>query len=238
MIPLVVLAGGMALAVSAANSLGSFAVPSAVDHGVAPGLAGLLASLGSVFGFSARVGLGWRADRERAAAPESTVARRAFLARGHLLTVAAALALGTVGYGALATGSRALLVPGVILAFGAGWGWNGLFNLAVVRAYVDEPARATGITQVGTYLGGMAGPVGFGAVASAAGYGLAWALCAVAALAGAALFLTGRSLLRRHPLWEGAGTTRPSAAAHAGERACSPQSSAQPSGGTARRRWR
>lgn len=208
-LPLVVLACGMALAVSAANSLGSFAVPSAVDHGVAPGLAGLLASLGSVFGFSARVGLGWRADAERAEAPASPVARRAFLARRHLATVAGALTLGTLGYLALATGSHALLVPGVVLAFGAGWGWNGLFNLAVVRAYADGPARATGITQVGTYLGGMAGPLGFGAVASGVSYALAWSLCAAFALGGAALFLTGRSLLRRHPIWEGAGS-RPS----------------------------
>jgi MFS family permease len=207
-LPLVVLACGMALAVSAANSLGSFAVPSAVDHGVAPGLAGLLASLGSVFGFSARVGLGWRADAERAEAPASPVARRAFLARRHLATVAGALALGTLGYLALATGDHALLVPGVVLAFGAGWGWNGLFNLAVVRAYADAPARATGITQVGTYIGGMAGPLGFGAVASGVSYALAWSLCAAFALGGAALFLTGRSLLRRHPIWEGAGTSR------------------------------
>ncbi|MHB1850992.1 MAG: MFS transporter [Acidimicrobiales bacterium] len=64
--PLVSLGAAMAFAVAASNALGSFVVPGAVHDGVAPGLAGLLSAAGSVVGLSARVGVGWRADRRDA----------------------------------------------------------------------------------------------------------------------------------------------------------------------------
>lgn len=185
--PLVLMAAGMAGAVAAANALGSFVVPSAVDHGVAAGSAGLLSALGSVVGFSARVGQGWRAD--------SGVHQGAPAALRHLGTIVAMIGIGIVGYLALASGAGVLLVPGVLLAYGAGWGFNGLFNLAVVRAYPHAPARATGVTQVGTYIGGMLGPLGFGLLADHAGYGAAWTMCALCAAAGAVMLLVARRTL-------------------------------------------
>ena len=51
------------------------------------------------------------------------------------------------------------------LAFATGWAWPGLFNLAVVRVNPSAPGAATGITQTGTYLGAVVGPVLFGVVA-------------------------------------------------------------------------
>lgn len=185
--PLVFLAVAMACAVAAANALGSFVVPGAVHDGIAPGLAGLLSAAGSAVGLSTRVGLGWRADRSSHRGP--------WAADEHLKTVTLLIAIGVLGYAGLATGELGLLVPGVLLAYGGGWGYNGLFNLAVVRAYAHAPARATGITQVGTYLGGMVGPLGFGVVVDHLGYHVGWMLCAALAVLAIVGFLVSRRRL-------------------------------------------
>ncbi len=190
--PLVLMAAGMAGPVAASTALGAFVVPSAVDHGVAAGYAGLLSAMGSVVGLSARVGQGWRAD---AGVHEGVPA-----AVRHLATVVGMVSAGVLGYLGLASGIHALLVPGVVLAYGAGWGFNGLFNLAVVRAYAHGPARATGVTQIGTYAGGMVGPLCFGILVDRSGYGAAWAMCAgLAAVGGTTLLLARRHLGRAAP---------------------------------------
>lgn len=194
--PLAVLAAGMTFAVSASNALGTFVVPSAVAHGLAPGLAGLVSALGSTTGLATRVTMGWRADR-----PMRPERPGRHPARGRQLgVVATMLSLGTLGYLALALGGRVLLVPGVVVAYSAGWGFNGLFNLAVVRSHPATPARATGITQVGTYLGGMLGPLVFGILVDHAGYESAWILAALLAACGALTMLAGRALLDRRPV--------------------------------------
>ena len=186
--PLIPLAAAMACGVAASNSMGSFIVPGAVHVGVTPGLAGLLAAAGSIFGLSARVGFGWRADRK------GLQGRRA--ADAHLKTVATFIAVGAIGYGALASGMVGLLFPAVVLAYGGGWGYNGLFNLAVVQAYPQAPARATGVTQVGTYIGGFAGPFGFGIVADHFGFEVGWILCGALAVMAVAGFMVSRRRLR------------------------------------------
>ncbi len=193
--PLVFLAAAMACAVAASNAMGSFVVPGAVHDGVGPGLAGVLSAAGSVVGLSARVGFGWRADRR------GVRGRRA--ADDHLATVSVLVAVGALGYGALAAGDLGLLVPAVLVAYGGGWGYNGLFNLAVVRAYPDTPARATGVTQVGTYVGGMVGPLGFGVVVDHLGFGVGWALCAALAVLAVAAFAVSRRRLRTAPALAG-----------------------------------
>ncbi len=189
--PLVFLAAAMACAVAASNAMGSFVVPGAVHDGVAPGLAGLVSAAGSVVGLSARVGFGWRSDRR------GLRGRRA--ADAHLGTVTALIAVGAVGYTGLALGRLDLLVPAVLVAYGGGWGYNGLFNLAVVRAYPDSPARATGVTQVGTYVGGMVGPLGFGIVVDHLGFDVGWAVCGGLAVLAVAAFTVSRRRLRGAP---------------------------------------
>lgn len=188
--PLAVLAAAMTLSVSASNALGSFVVPSAVAAGLAPGLAGAVSALGSSAGLATRIAVGWRADRDD---PRSY--------RDPLSRVAAMLGVGVLGYLALAARDVAVLVPGVVVAYAAGWGWNGLFNLAVVRSHPHAPARATGLTQMGTYVGGACGPLLFGVIVDRGGYALAWGAAAALALAGAATMLAGRHLLTRrlHP---------------------------------------
>ncbi len=186
--PLLPLAAAMACAVAASNAMGSFVVPGAVHDGITPSLAGLLSAAGSVVGLSVRVGFGWRADRS------GLRGRRA--ADAHLKTVATLIAVGAFGYGALALGKVALLVPAVLVAYGGGWGYNGLFNFAVVRAYPETPARATGVTQVGTYVGGMVGPLAFGILAEHLGFDAGWAMCTALAVIAVAAFAVSRRRLR------------------------------------------
>ena len=182
--PLAVLAAGFGLGVFTATGLSAFTVSSAVAAGLAPGTAGLLAALGGALSVGARVTSGARADRR---------------GRAHLPVVSVMLAAGAAGYVAIAAGAAqhdaALLVAGVAVAYGAGWGWNGLFNFAIVRTHSEAPARATAITQVGGRLAGAVGPLSFGLIATHASYATAWVVNAGAAVAAAAVILAGRRML-------------------------------------------
>ncbi|MGH9069423.1 MAG: MFS transporter [Acidimicrobiales bacterium] len=181
-LPLVVFAFALALGAGAANALGTFVVPAAVNAGVSRGQAGLLSALGSVAGLSVRLLSGRQADRR---------------GHRHLPVVALMMVGGAVGYGLLATGASWLLIPGVVISFGAGWGWAGLFNFAIVRTHPGAPGRATGITQTGAYTGGLVGPLGFGLLAQHVSYQAAWTAAGAAGLLAAAGIVAGRHLLIR-----------------------------------------
>lgn len=182
---LVALAIGIGLGVASASALTTFLVSSAVASGIGHGAAGLLVALGGLLAAVSRVLVGRRADRR---------------GRAHLPVVAAMLAIGALGYGlfALASAQRLawLYLPAVAVVFAAGWGWNGLFNFAVVRTHRDQPARATALTQTGARLGAVIGPFAFGQLVSHGSYPLAWALTALTAAIGAIVMLIGRALLR------------------------------------------
>lgn len=172
------------LAAGAANALGTFVVVSAVDRGVAPGLAGLVLTLGGAVCMLARIFGGWQADRR----PGKQVG-----------VVAALLACGAGGLAVLAAvPGEVALVVGVVLGFGFGWSWPGLLNFAVVRLHPQAPAAATSITQAGVFTGGCVGPLGLGTLADAAGYPAMWTTGAVAMLTASVLMLLGSRLLHRH----------------------------------------
>ena len=183
--PLVVLGVGIGFGAAAAGTLGAFLVNAAVAAGIAEGPAGLLVSVGSAVGIAMRLLAGRRADRRDG---------------GHLRVVSLMLVAGSIAYALYATEQPLLLVAATPLAFGAGWGWPGLFNLAIVRAHPTAAAAASGVTQTGTYFGAVAGPVVFGAVVERASYRAAWLLAAGFALAGAATIAAGRSLIRKERL--------------------------------------
>ncbi|MCP5025404.1 MAG: MFS transporter [Actinomycetia bacterium] len=170
------LAGTVGCGAFAANGMTSFLVSSAEASGLAEAAAGLTLTLGSVFGIASRLIMGARADR---------------LTARPLITVAGMLAIGAVGLLSLGIGSAVATVLAVPLAFGAGWAWPGLFNLAVVRANPEAPAAATGFTQTGTYLGAVAGPVVVGLLVDQVGYRAGWIATATVAVAGA--FLASRA---------------------------------------------
>lgn len=180
--PLVVLALAIGLGASAVASLGTFLVNAAVAAGMAEGRAGLLVSAGGAMTIASRLRAGRAADRRQG---------------GNLRVVAIMLVSGSAAYLLFATGRVALLVLATPLAFAGGWGWPGLFNLAVARAYPDAPGAASGVTQTGTYIGAVVGPLLFGSLAEHAGYAAAWMVASACSLAAAALMVTGRGLLRR-----------------------------------------
>ncbi|MBI3257172.1 MAG: MFS transporter, partial [Actinobacteria bacterium] len=71
----------------------------------------------------------------------------------------------------------------------------GLFNLAVVKNNAGSPGAATGITQTGTYLGAVVGPLLFGVAVDAGSYSLAWLGAGVMSLAAAWAVQAGRRAL-------------------------------------------
>lgn len=131
---------------------------------------------------SARVGVGWLADRR---------------AGGHVGVVAGLLVAGSVGLLLLAVADPVPLVAGVVLGFGLGWAWPGLLTFAVVRLHPQAPAAATSITQTGVYAGGCLGPLGLGALAGTAGYPAMWLTAAGSMLLAALLMLLAARLLSR-----------------------------------------
>ncbi|MFA9430460.1 MFS transporter [Egicoccus sp. AB-alg2] len=182
-LPLAVLAAGAMLGAAAANSIGVFLVASAVDAGFADSTAGLLLAGGSVLGIATRLLVGHLADRREGA---------------HIVRVSAMLLAGSVGFGLLALATPPpVFLAGTVVAFVAGWGWNGLFTFAVVRSYRGAAAAATGLTQTGLWLGGMIGPLAFGLLADGAGFSVAWSVGGVTMLVAAAVCAAGRRLLLR-----------------------------------------
>jgi MFS family permease len=185
---------GVALGAGSAGSMGTFLVDSTATRGLAPGLAGLTLTLGSVACIVGRVGAGWLADRRRA--------------HGDVLAVVVLMLVGAVGLALLSAPGTVALVTGVLLGFGFGWAFPGLVNFAVVQLHPNAPAAATAITQTGVYAGGCFGPLIFGAVAAGPGYPTAWLGAAVAMLLAAGLVLVARSML----LASNPGVTRSSPA--------------------------
>lgn len=180
--PMILLAGAAGLAAAANGCLATFLVAAGVDAGLGESAAGLVLTLGAGLGISMRLFAGRRAD-----------------VRGgrHLPVVSTLLVGGTVGYVLLAPGVLALHLVGTVLAFGAGWAWPGLFNLAVVRLNPSAPGAATGVTQTGVYIGALSGPVVFGLIVDAFGYTAAWLTAASWSVAAAVGVVVGRRAVLR-----------------------------------------
>lgn len=156
---LLALAAVTGLGAAAANAMGTFVTVSAVSVGYSEAAAGLVLSLGSAAGLAVRLAAGAVADR---AQPDL------------FGMVAAMLGLGAVGYLLLALGQPVAFLAGLVLGFGAGWAWPGVFNYAVAARYPGRVATATSVTQTGVYLGAGGGPLLFGLVAERYGASAAW----------------------------------------------------------------
>lgn len=171
-----------AFSTAAAITLGGFFVESAVAAGIETGHAGIAFAIGSAISVLTRLLVGFWADRQQ----------------GHLLSVVAGMILLGALISVLFTlGTPAVHYIGIPLAFGAGWAWPGLFNLSVIRAVPHAPGQATGITQTGTYIGGAAGPVIFGAVAQSWSFSAAWWIATLFGVCAAIAVLAGQRSLRR-----------------------------------------
>ncbi|WP_159085927.1 MFS transporter [Aeromicrobium chenweiae] len=114
-----------------------------------------------------------------------------------LLDIAGLQITGVLGIVLVGTGTTAGYLVGIAFAFGCGWGWTGLLNIAVTRVWSGRVASVTGVMQSGLFGGSVAGPLVFGAVADQTGYLAAWLVAAgalaVAASAGAVAGLLHRA---------------------------------------------
>lgn len=182
---LLVIAAAAGLGAAGGNALASFTVESAVAHGFDAAGAGLLLTVGSLCGVSMRIVSGWLGDRVRG---------------GALLIVIALQLVGAVGYLALALAGAAapLTVLATMLAFGGGWGYQGVVLLAVARANPASPATAMGILRLGPSAGAMVGPLVAGVLVAHGGYVVTWLATAVLSLLAAGLMFAGRLMLLRH----------------------------------------
>jgi MFS family permease len=186
---LLLLAVGVGMAAASGSSMAIFTVAGAVDSGWSEGDAGLIFAAASLAGVATRLVAGVRADRR---------------GRNYLRGVAVMLAAGALGVLLLAFGSPVLFAAGAPLAFGAGWGWPGLFILAVVTLNRSAPAAATSLTQTGTSAGCVLGPLGFGLLVGHTSYTVAWLANGAVLLLAAGVILLGRRQVLRH-----LGDTRP-----------------------------
>ncbi|CAG4923887.1 unnamed protein product, partial [Acidithrix sp. C25] len=180
--PILMLTLAMAIGAGVANALGAFLVENAVHAHWTPGNAGLLGALGSATSLISRLAGGYFADR-----------------RGgrHLVVIATMLCLGSIGYLGFATGLSYLIVPATVIGYAAGWGWNGVFNFAIIVNHPGAEGRATGTTQSGAFVGSVVGPLIFGYVVDHNSFGTAWAMASIAGVVAALLMLVGRGFLLR-----------------------------------------
>jgi MFS family permease len=182
--PLLVLAAGFGLSMLSVTALTTFLVSSAVAAGLGQGAAGLLAGLAGGVAMLVRIGVGARADKA---------------GQRHLRVVSGMLLCGAAGYLLLAAGAAARLAPitmlGALVAYGAGWGWNGLFNLAVSASYPAAPAKAIGVAFTGNRIGAVAGPSLFALAATHTSYSAAWLMTAGSAGAAAIAMFLGERML-------------------------------------------
>ncbi len=155
-----------------AGSLNAWGVGSGVDAGLGPGTAGLFLSVGAATGITLRLMGGWLSDTMRAAP---------FRVGGLSALV------GSAGMAALALRSPAVHVAAMLLSFGGGWIWPVFTNYGIVRANPRAAGTATGITQMGVYVGVFVGPLVTGWLIEYSGYPAMWLAVAASSVAGGTL---------------------------------------------------
>jgi MFS family permease len=169
MIPVALAYGGAA---GAAAVLSTFLVASAVDSGLQIAAAGGVLAVGSVISIVTRLVIGMLIDRR---------------GQADFMIVAVMLFVGAAGYLALAHGSLVLFAVGTVVAFGAGWGWNGAFNHAIVNLNKRNPGTASGLAMIGMALGGVLWPIVFGLLVTHASFRAAWMATAAVTVTSALL---------------------------------------------------
>ena len=161
-----------------AGAMVGFITSGAEESGISPGVAGLVLSFGSATGIASRLYQGWRVDKS------------GMLPIQRLILL---YFVGGLGALVLAVDVPITYLLASIPAFAFGWAWPGLFNLSVIRNNPSAPGAATGITQIGVFIGAAAGPALGGVIVDAGGYRWLWLTGAAALFVGSAL----AALLRR-----------------------------------------
>ena len=155
-----------------AGALNAWIVASAVDTGLGPGAAGLMLSLGSASGITLRLLFGTRTD---------TMRQPPFRSAGLTALV------GAAGMAVLSIRVPGLHMGATMVAFAGGWVWPVFTNFGVVRTNVAAAGAATGVTQMGVYIGVFLAPLVTGLLIEHSGYRLMWIVVAAVAVVGSVL---------------------------------------------------
>ncbi|MEZ5279646.1 MAG: MFS transporter [Acidimicrobiales bacterium] len=159
----------------AAGATNSWLVSSGVEAGMSEGAAGLLLSFGALAGISMRLFFGFRLD-SMSASP---------FRAGAILAL-----IGSLGLASLSFGVPAIHVVATLVAFGSGWVWPIFTNYGIVRANGAAAAAATGITQMGVYVGVFSAPLVTGWIIDHHGYRPMWLVVAALTVVGSVLALS------------------------------------------------
>ena len=171
------------LGATSAGTMVGFITSGAEASGLGPGAAGLVLSLGSLVGVASRLIQGWQVDRWGVL----PIQRLVWL-----------FGLGGLGMLVLAIDVPITYVLAPIPAFAFGWAWPGLFNLSVVRNNPSAPAAATGVSQVGVFIGAAVGPALGGVIIDNGSYRLLWLFGASTLMLGSMLATVLRRQIRRN----------------------------------------
>lgn len=171
---------GIALGAGAANAMTSYLVESSIRGGWSVAQAGTFLGLGSILGIVARIITGAASDR---------------ISGSGFPLVAWMMTIGSFGFVSFALVDVPFFLGlGLVLAFVAGWGYNGLFIYSVVRLHPEAPGAATGMTQLGAFGGPVVGPAIFGLMITWFSFEMAWMVVgAMSALGAVAIRLGHRA---------------------------------------------
>ncbi len=173
------------LGATTAGAMVNLLTSGATDSGMDPGWAGALLSIGSALGILSRIYQGWAVDT------------KGILPIQRLIWL---LGLGAIGLVVMSLHSPTTYAVAVTLAFAAGWSWPGLFNLSIIRNNASAPAAATGVSQIGVFIGAGSGPVIGGIIVDSYGYRELWLFCAGALALGATLAVYLRTRIKANRL--------------------------------------
>ena len=162
---LLLIAIATGLGVAAITSMLGFYVQSAVDRGTSVGTAGVFFAIGSLVAVPARIFWGWLVDQYD---------------YSPLRVLTALLVGGGIGFALLGlVESSTLLLIVTLTCFGVGWSWSGLVFLAATQESPNAPATASGVVSAGSGIGGLTGPLLFGAVVEKWSYTPAWIMASL-----------------------------------------------------------
>ena len=182
LLPLIMVATGGGLGAAAVNAFSIFFVPAAVSIGWGEISAGRMLFVSSLLAIVLRVAIGGLADR---------------LHSDGLLGIVACTGVGAATFFAMGFSQQsAFFATVLIVGFAIGWSWQGLFQFTVAIKNETQTAVATSIAQSGVWIGGVLGPLSFGAIADRYGFTVSFFIGAGLQLAAIGFFMYAKRRYR------------------------------------------
>ena len=95
--------------------------------------------------------------------------------------------VGAAGMVILSVRTPGVHMAATVVAFAGGWVWPVFTNFGVVRTNAAAAGAATGVTQMGVYIGVFLAPLVTGLLIEHSGYRLMWIVVAAVAVVGSML---------------------------------------------------